>query len=194
MSIVWGAALRPKAGQEISGDIYLVHEYQPGRILAAVIDGLGGGVEAERAARAAYDVFLARPQLPLTEMLQQAHTALTATRGAVVGLLRIETAATVATFCGLGNIGIHVVSRQPIHPISRNGILGYRLPSLLEMRYIYDVGDTFVLYSDGIIAKFAQDPAVQLHAAPQVLADQMLDLHGKTTDDATALVLRTVRP
>jgi serine/threonine protein phosphatase PrpC len=191
MSASWGAVCRAKRGQEISGDTYLLQEDGTGQVLASVIDGLGGGAEAAHAAKLAEQLFRERPESPLQDLIRQSHTALHTTRGAVVALLRLDQNSHSATFVGVGNIGVHVYSRQPIKPISKNGILGYRLPSLLELRYTYDPGDLFVLYSDGVSAQFGQDSKIDIKQSPQCLAEQILERYGKFTDDATVLVVRT---
>ena len=82
-------------------------------------------------------------------------------------------------------------SRRPIKPISKNGILGYRLPTLLELRYSYDPGDIFVLYSDGVSSQFSQDAQIDIKQPPQRIADDILARYGKPIDDATVLVVKT---
>lgn len=190
MTVVWGAVCRAKQGQQVSGDIYTVLEERPGRYLTAVIDGLGGGEEAARAANLAHELFQLHPGLPLQELVRRAHTALHSTRGAVVGLLRLDLTTTQASYIGVGNIGVHVYSRRPIKPISKNGILGYRLPTLLELQYTFDLDDIFVLYSDGVSAQFSQNDRFDLRQPPQQLAEQILHSYGKHTDDATVVVLK----
>lgn len=192
MSITWGAVCRAKQGQSISGDIYVVQEYAEGQALISIIDGLGGGIEAERAARLAAQLLEKYPDLPLQELIRRSHTALHSTRGAVIGILRLEQANSQATYVGIGNIGVQVYSRQPIKPISKNGILGFRMPSLLELRYVYDPGDIFVLYSDGVSSSFAQDNKIDIKQSPQRMAEQILATYGKYTDDATVVTVKTV--
>lgn len=193
MNITWGAIGRAKQGQSVSGDTYFVNEYAEGKLLVTVVDGLGGGVEAARAAHIAVEVFQQTPALPLPDMLRQAHTALHSTRGAVVGLLRLELTQAKASYIGVGNIGIQVYSRQPIKPISKNGILGFRLPTLLELHYTYDPGDIFVLYSDGVSQQFTQDPSIDIRQPPQAIAERILASYGKFSDDATVVVLNTAK-
>lgn len=187
----WGAVCRPKQGQSVSGDIFLVREGAEGRLTVAVIDGLGGGEEAAKAARAAEAVIDAHPDWPLQELIQHGHTALHSTRGAVIGILRLDPSGFKVNYVGVGNIGIQVYSRQPIKPISKNGILGFRLPALLEMRYVYEPGDTFILFSDGISARFAQENAVDVRQTPQQISEDLLARYGKTIDDATVLTVKT---
>jgi phosphoserine phosphatase RsbX len=187
----WGAVCRAKQNQSISGDIYLVQEYGEGRVLASIVDGLGGGEEAARAARAAEQVIQQHADWPLQDLVLRSHAALHTTRGAVIGLLRLEAAGHKVSYVGVGNIGVQVYSRQTIKPISKNGILGFRLPSLLELHYVYDPGDIFVLYSDGVSSRFALDSKVDIRQPPQHIAEQILEIYGKQTDDATVVVIKT---
>ncbi len=191
MNIAWGAYNRAKRGQSISGDIWMVTPLNGSGILAAVVDGLGGGEEAARAARLAETIFRERAERPLQELIRISHEALHTTRGAVVGLLRLDPIQSNASYIGVGNIGIYVYSRKPIKPISKNGILGYRLPTLLELTYTYDPGDLFVLYSDGVSSQFAQDLHLDIRQSPQALAEQIVQIYGKQSDDATVVVIQT---
>lgn len=187
----WGVVCRPKAGQTISGDVYVYQELPDGQILAAVIDGLGGGAEAAEPAQKAATLLQAHPDWPLQELIRAGHQALHNTRGAVIGVLRLNTRTSTAAYVGVGNIGIFVQSSAQIKPISKNGILGARLPaSLLELSYTYHTGDTFVLYSDGVSVRWIVDTKIDLHLAPQTLAETVLARYGKLNDDATVLVVR----
>ena len=192
MTVTWGAVCRAKQGQSISGDTYLVQEYDEERVLIAVIDGLGGGEEAARAAHAAQLAIQQYVGWPLQELIKRCHVALHSTRGAVMALLQLEQKIRKASYVGVGNIGVQVYSRQPIRPISKNGIIGYRIPTLLELSYIYDPGDIFVLYSDGVSSHFANDNKINIKLPAQDLAGQILETYGKQTDDATVVVIRTM--
>ena len=187
----WGVACRPKAGQTISGDVYVYEVPSDSHILAAVIDGLGSGAEAAEPAQRAAPLLRTHPDWPLQELVRVGHQELHNTRGAVIGLLRLNIHTSRATYVGVGNIGIFVHSNAHIKPISKNGILGARLPaSLLELSYTYHPGDTFVLYSDGISVQWSIDPKLDIHLAPQTLAETVLVRYGKLNDDATVLVVR----
>lgn len=188
--VLWGAVCRPKQGQTVSGDTYVVQECGDTYLLASVIDGLGGGQEAAHAAESAAAILREFPDYPLSELIRRSHQALHNTRGAVIAILRLELAVQAIDYIGIGNIGIQVYSTQPIKPISKNGILGYRLPTLLQLRYTYNSGDTFVLYSDGISGRFSMDNTLDKTAAPQTLANTILQYYGKLNDDATVVVVR----
>lgn len=94
------------------------------------------------------------------------------------------------TFVGVGNIGVQVYSAVPIKPISKNGIVGYRLPSLLKLAYSYQPGDTFVLYSDGISSDFINEFNPESAEDAQSLAESILRRYAKGHDDASVVVVR----
>jgi serine/threonine protein phosphatase PrpC len=168
----------------------VVEHFEPAGLLVCVIDGLGGGVEAARAADAAAEVVRAKPGDDPALLLQRSHGALHGTRGAVMALLTFNLQLRSVTYMGVGNIGAQVYSALPIKPISKNGIIGYKLPHLLKLAYSYNFGDTFVLYSDGISSRLNIDTSINLTLTPQSLAERILQLHGKENDDATVVAVR----
>jgi phosphoserine phosphatase RsbX len=190
MAFSWGAVCRPKGGQVVSGDTYLVEPFGQGSLIATIIDGLGGGEEARHAALAALAVVQAHPDHESSELLRRSHVALQGTRGAVMAILTLERATRHVTYVGVGNIGVHVYSREPIKPISKNGILGYRFPHLLKLSYTYNFGDTFVLYSDGVSSRFGLETRLNPALEPQSMAESILEQYGKLNDDATVVVVR----
>ncbi len=190
MDISWGAVVRPKAGQRVSGDTYVVERFSPHGLTVSVIDGLGGGEAAAHAAESAAAVIRSNPAQDPAELIRRSHRALHGTRGAVMALLSYDLQARNVSFVGVGNIGIQAYSSLPIKPISKNGIIGYRLPSLLKLAYSYNSGDTFVLYSDGVSGHFALDRTLDLSHEPQHLAECILQHYGKDHDDATVVVVR----
>ncbi len=183
-----GAATRAKHGATISGDRYLIRNGGTTALLA-VIDGLGGGAAAAEAANRAATAIDTAIDRPLSQIVQAAHQACLGTRGAVIGLLRLDLQARQATFVGVGNIGVYILGDQTTRPISRNGIVGYRLPALREHHAAYAAGDTFILYSDGISQRLSASPAWTA-LPPQALADAILQTFGKDSDDATVVVAR----
>lgn len=186
-----GIAERPKSGQTVSGDGYYIQNGGP-TALIAVIDGLGGGTAAAEATSNARAAIEQTAEQPLNQIMQAAHQACVGTRGAVIGLLRLDLEALQASYVGVGNIGIYVVSRHTIKPLSRNGIVGYRMPHLMEQHAAYDTGDTFILFSDGVSMRFADAPLLHEGLEPQPLAERIMDEFGKTIDDVTVVVVKTL--
>jgi len=187
----FGIVHRPKSGRNISGDAYLIKEEEEATLIC-LVDGLGSGEGAAEAAQAAIRCVKVNSTLPLSDIMAKCHQALKGTRGAVVALMHISFAESTLTFVGVGNISIHVRSTALIKPISRNGIVGYRLPRLREFTYPYTPGDLFVLHTDGISNRFTLDSAVWMKEAQdvQILADEIARNFGKKNDDVTILIAR----
>jgi negative regulator of sigma-B (phosphoserine phosphatase) len=185
----YGVFSRPKHEGGVSGDACTVQEGE-GSILLGLVDGLGSGEEAAKAARVAVACIQEHRSRPLLELLEECHASLRMTRGVVLGLLRIDLAAGQVRYVGVGNIGLCSMAREPFHPISYNGIVGYRLPRVHEFVGSYHRGDTFVLYSDGIDSRFHSDELLlQQEHDPQRLAEAIAGRYGKN-DDVCVLVAR----
>ncbi|MDH4138225.1 MAG: SpoIIE family protein phosphatase [Anaerolineae bacterium] len=187
----FGIVQRPKSGRNISGDAYLVKEEEEATLIC-LVDGLGSGEAAAEAAQAAIRCVEVSSTLPLSDIMAKCHQALRGTRGAVMALLRVSLAERTITYVGVGNIGIHVRSTALVKPISRNGIVGYRLPSLQEFTYPYTPGDLFVLHTDGISSRLTLDDTLWTEEAQdvQTLANAIDRSFGKENDDVTVLVAR----
>ncbi len=185
----YGVFSRPKQDRTISGDAHIVLEEQDFTLLG-LVDGLGSGQEAARAAYIAVASVEEYRLLGLIEILRKCHDALRNTRGVVMGLLRIDLAANQVRYAGVGNIGFRCLAEEPFHPISYNGIVGYRLPRVHEFVGTYHPGDLFVLYSDGIDGRFHTDVALlKRERQPQRLAEAIARRYGKD-DDICVLVAR----
>jgi negative regulator of sigma-B (phosphoserine phosphatase) len=187
----FGIVHRPKSGRNVSGDAYLIKEEEEATLIC-LIDGLGSGEAAAEAAQAAIRCIEVVNTLSLSDIMAECHQALRGTRGAVMALLRVSFVESAIAFVGVGNIGIHIRSTAPIKPISRNGIVGYRLPRLQEFTYPYTPGDLFVLHTDGISSRFTLDGALWAKEAQdvQTLANVIAQDFGKENDDVTVLVAR----
>jgi len=186
----YGAVNRNKPGNEVSGDTFFFHQDQSST-LVAMIDGLGAGEAAHEAATRARQCVSENTDVALTELLQLCHKALRGTRGVVMMLMRVSHQQKSVSFAGVGNIGVKVFSNTSIKPISRNGIVGYRMNNVREFSYPYTDGDVFILHSDGISSRFAvdenwvRDPKTDL----QQVAQEIADVYGKD-DDMTVVVVR----
>ena len=195
-ALQYGIVHRPKKGRDISGDAYLIAEDEKG-VLIGVIDGLGSGEAAAQASQVAAKCVKKNSSLSLADITTRCHHALKGTRGVVMMLMRIDFIEDVVAFLGVGNVNAHVQSADPIKPIPRNGIVGYRLPRLQEFRYHYTPGDLFVLHTDGISSRFVlsawseQNPlCVEDSQGLQALAEEIAQLFGKDDDDITIVVAR----
>ena len=187
----YGVVHLPKPGKRVSGDAYLFLE-DTDSTLVALIDGLGSGEAANLAATRAQACVASSSTAPLIELLKRCHQALHGTRGAVMMLMRVNRREQKVSFAGVGNIGVRVFSDLPINPISRNGIVGYRMTSVQEFSYPYMEGDVFVLHSDGVSTRFQVEEkwVCSPSTDPQDVADEIVEHYGKDNDDVTLLVVR----
>jgi len=163
-----------------------------------VVDGLGHGPDAALASQAAVAVLNAHPEEPLAALAQRCHQALKRTRGAAITVVSVDGAGGRLDWVGIGNVEGRVLrgaasdTRVDEALLLRAGVVGYRIPEVRSMSVEIAPGDLIVLASDGVHPGFSED--VDREAEPQALADELLDRHGKTTDDALVLVARVRGP
>jgi phosphoserine phosphatase RsbX len=189
----WGWAGAALDGAAESGDLHVVIPLAQGALIA-VIDGLGHGPEAARAARDAASILGAQPTLAIPELLDRCHEGLRKTRGVVMTLVTLDQQSSTIEWFGVGNVEallFHVDAggRRSHQAVSaRGGVLGYRLPAVRMGTTPIHPGDVLVLATDGIRAEFSAD--IALDWEPQAIADWLLQRYARGTDDALVLVAR----
>jgi hypothetical protein len=185
--VVIGIAQRPANGETLCGDAYAIVRRGP-KTLVALADGLGHGPEAALAAQAFCSHAQASADRPLESILTSAHGAISGTRGVAAALLRLDPPGHFE-FAAVGNVVLRVFARKPIHPLSVAGTLGRRnvRPPRCE-RFAVEQGDLLVMHTDGVSDRYDLD---RLRGEPpDRVAQQLLDVHGRSNDDATCLVVR----
>jgi phosphoserine phosphatase RsbX len=192
-----GVAGAIHAGETRSGDVAVFVPTAAGG-LAALIDGLGHGHEAADAAEAAADVLREHADEEPAALLARCHDALRGTRGAVMTLAWFDLARAELTWTGVGNVEARIVQSEPGHRGAADsalvfaGVIGYQLPKVRPSQKALQHGDTVVLATDGIEPLFSE--SVELRVDAQVLAERVLERHGRGTDDALVVVVRYVPP
>lgn len=191
--IEWHVEIAACPGEAASGDQYLVREFPQG-VLVGVLDGLGHGEEASRAARAAIEVLERNPQDSLISLVEQCHTALRLTRGAVLSLACLRIPESTLTWIGVGNVqGVLVrrdADRAPRQESlsARSGVVGSHLPQLRASIVPVLSGDLLILATDGIQSRFAE--YLRLDDGPERIARRIMAECSRTNDDALVLVVR----
>jgi anti-sigma regulatory factor (Ser/Thr protein kinase) len=157
-----------------------------------VADGLGHGVAAAEAARAATRVLGTHGDRPLPELLRLMHDMLRPTRGAAVGIGRLEPAAGRVRFCGVGNVSATVVAGDSLrHLVSQNGTVGRETRRIQEFTYEWPAGGLLVLHSDGIATRWRLHEYPGLVTRhPTLVAAVLYRDFGRGRDDATAVVVK----
>jgi hypothetical protein len=181
-----GGFSRPLVGFAECGDTFVVESSPGGALLVAVVDGLGHGAEAALAARAAAEAIRGHLDLPVAEILRQCDRALQATRGAAVGVLRIEENGR-GEFCGIGNVEVQGLEGEAPGLFCLAGIVGHNLRTVRAMPCAMRPGDVYCLHSDGVTARGNLRSC--LPGAPEAVARRIVESFGRSHDDATAVVL-----
>lgn len=192
VAVAVGIVSRARQGQSVSGDRIGIWRGTASTLLA-VVDGLGSGPAAAQAAEAALASVEQNREKPLREIFVLCHRALQATRGVVMALVCVDHHKASLSFAGVGNIGFSAASSEPMKPVSPNGLLGHRMPTLLEYRYQCTPGDLVVLHTDGISSRFVLHGGVAAlsWSPPQELAQRIVKRFGRDDDVAVAVLLMT---
>jgi negative regulator of sigma-B (phosphoserine phosphatase) len=181
-----GGFSRPLPGFAECGDAYLIAPCASGELAVAVIDGLGHGAEAARAAAAAVETIRRHLELPAGEILRHCDQALRATRGAALGILKVAEDGR-GEFCGIGNIEVQSLYGQAPGLFCLAGIVGHNLRTLRAMPFTMQAGDVYCLHSDGVSSRAALRDC--LPGTPEAVARCIVEAWGKSHDDATAVLL-----
>ena len=179
-------------GEQACGDGWASHTSDQATTLF-VVDGLGHGVEAARAANEALQQFHRWPEAPVAELIEAVHLAMRPTRGGAVAVARIDRAACTVAYVGLGNIAAALVSTggQVRHLVSLNGIAGHNARKIHAFEYPCTDG-LLIMHSDGLGTSWTS----QLYPGfarlnPMLLAGLLYRDFARRRDDATVVVART---
>ena len=192
----WATAGRPRPGEHASGDQSIAIGIDSGAALFAVLDGLGHGPDAAKAAMAAADAIentIAEKRVEV--LVQLCHRVLGGTqRGRDdAGARRFRGRPTALDRCRKRQRapGRQDARRHPIRSAARlaAGIVGYRIPEITPAQVVpIRAGDLIIVASDGI-AEITLDH-LDFATTATVIADQILGKHAKETDDALVLAAR----
>ncbi len=182
--------IRPCTGETLSGDITLVKSVSIG-LLAAIVDVSGHGSEAHELALTLKNEIMSWPDVRLTELMIQLNNIARASRGAAVGLAMLHSGRSSLSYVGVGNTSIQKHGRCPWKGISRDGVLGSRMPTLKEETVDLQEGDVVVLHTDGLREHIRpQDyPRLTLETPPAI-ANNLIKLFGRSYDDVSCIVIK----
>jgi anti-sigma regulatory factor (Ser/Thr protein kinase) len=188
-----GAVCLAKKGEQVTGDGWLLEPSGDYRTIL-VIDGLGHGPAAARAARVALDAFAAHASAAPAMLMQICHGALAATRGAAGAAAQVVPAKQRGTFAGVGNIGCRVESvgeRRQL--VSHSGTLGHVMRRVQEFEFAFPSGALLILHSDGLTSHWACADYPGLAAKHAgLIAGVLYRDHDRGRDDVTVVVVKNL--
>ena len=188
-----GAYGRPRHGEAVSGDAAFAVEVD-GAVVGVVIDVLGHGEEAHRLAEPMRAHVESAPGSSVAAVLSGLHERFRGSRGAAVGVCRVESSTGELTYAGVGNTVIRCFGAEETRLVSRDGVVGGNMPRPAERALRLPDTGVVVMYTDGVSSHFAPEeyPGLWDDPAPRVAA-VIVDRFGKAHDDATCLALRYTR-
>jgi len=188
---VVGAVNVPVEGETVSGDAWGVVATAHG-VSVVMADGLGHGPEAALASQKAIGVIAGMAGQGLSGVLQGAHRAIAATRGAAVAICDIDFNAGTLRYAGVGNISGQVITAERMQAmVSHNGIVGHQLYKAQEFNYPWPKSALLVMFSDGLVSRLTLDGAAGLRLRhPSLIAAVLYRDFRRGRDDASVVVLR----
>jgi negative regulator of sigma-B (phosphoserine phosphatase) len=174
----------PKSGEHVNGDAVMVRRSDVGHLLLAVIDALGHGPLAAKAASVAIACLQeADLDRPLSMLMQTLHERLRDTRGAAATLCILR--GSTLEGCAVGNVQFSCANTS-VPMVLSSGVLGHRMPRLRVCEAQMRAGSRLAMFSDGISSKFRVDESRQL--SPQLACQMAVERHRKKEDDCTILI------
>jgi serine/threonine protein phosphatase PrpC len=193
--IEWAATSRPLPGETVCGDRSIAFDVNHTGALIGVLDGLGHGEQAAKAASCGVEVLGEARNEPLDMLVQSCHRALSRTRGAAMTLAHIDFQMDTLSWIGIGNVAADLVTKHPAGVEVRSsvrlagGIVGYHIPEVLAPQdFPMRPGDLLVIASDGIGENHLDD--IDFAAPALTIAERILHRHAKDSDDALVLTAR----
>ena len=190
-----GAASRPHGMETVNGDAFVIKSWGES-VLVGVIDGLGHGEHAHRAALAARDYVEAHFDLPLDQTFRGVDRACRGTRGVVMALARIDWAQGRIVSASVGNIEARVFPASKVNYVEiRRGVIGLNAPNPVVKENPWPVENVLILYSDGLRTHWTWKDFPDLPDKPaSEIAQTLLRALAKDDDDATVVAVRSAPP
>jgi anti-sigma regulatory factor (Ser/Thr protein kinase) len=186
----WAAVSTPAPHEELCGDAWRV-AVKNGEIAVMVVDGLGHGPLAAKAADLATQLFEQQWFDTPASFCEGAHRALSGSRGAAIAAAHVSSTS-VVRYAGVGNISACVVSPAASRGMmSQNGTAGLQMRKVQQFDYPWPERALLVMHSDGLSNRWSLDDYHGLIARhPAVVAGVLHRDFLRGRDDATIVVMR----
>ncbi len=189
--LAFGVATRPRPGLQVNGDDFVIKQWDTSA-LVAVIDGVGHGEPAHRAAQAARRYVESHFDQALESIFRGVGYACRGTRGVVMALARFDWTPLRVSFAMVGNVEVRVLnSPEPFHYVIRRGIIGGNAPAPAVTGHAWGLESIMVLHSDGVKSHWQWVDFPGLVDRPaEIIAQRLLRELAREEDDATVLVAK----
>jgi len=162
--------------------------------LLGLVDALGHGRKAHDTAMLARDYIERNFRENLVPLMEGMHEALKGSAGAVASLCRLDIDTGRLVHTGIGNITVKVLGARPLTMVSRDGIIGFQIPSPRKQETTLIPGDVLIMHSDGIRENISQLEMMSLlNGTAKEIAARLLEKFGKKDDDASCIILRVLK-
>ncbi len=189
----FGASTRPHLRMAENGDAFVIKKWGESA-LVAVIDGLGHGKFAHRAAQAARQYVETHFDQPLEGIFRGTSRACRATRGVVMALVRFDWTHSKLTFASVGNIEVRMFGgSEPVNFIVPRGIVGANTRNPVVREHKWERDCVMVFHSDGVSSRWKwEDFSPGTGKTATEMAHRLLRSLAKDEDDATVVVVRNI--
>ncbi|MCF6406018.1 ATP-binding protein/SpoIIE family protein phosphatase [Chitinophaga filiformis] len=183
-----------KPGERVCGDDYYVRSDRAG-VRVFLGDGLGHGIEANKAVAAAVNSFRYCMLSDLSEVLRQMHDDVKRTRGLVGTIAVFSNKTHTWKICGVGNIHTRMLTAATSRThLPYNGIIGHNMPRTMnEQEVSHEPGkeQILILCSDGIRTRWdmMKYPAIFRYDM-SVLAAAIYKDNARKTDDMSVVIVK----
>jgi serine/threonine protein phosphatase PrpC len=186
-----GAATRPQKLMDDNGDAFVIKSWGV-KSLVGVIDGLGHGELAHRAAEVARVYVENHCDLPLMDIFRGTNRTCRGTRGVVMALARFDAEQGTWEFASVGNIEARLCAGTAHRDfVVRRGVIGVNAPDPVVTEQRWAPGCLFVLHSDGLKTHWHCEDFAHLKKQPAArIAQELLRKLAKEEDDATVVVVK----
>jgi len=187
----FGVATRARTFGMVNGDAFVIKPWDAS-VLVGVIDGLGHGHFAHRAAQTARQYVESHFDQPLDQVFRGTARACRATRGVVMALVRFDCAADRVQIASVGNIELRVMppSAAPRFMV-RRGVVGLNAVAPLVAEGAWNRDAIMVIHSDGLRTHWSASDFPELSSqSASAAAETLLQALARDQDDATVIVVK----
>ncbi len=192
-ALEYSSRVRPCFGERVSGDTVVIRPLGQA-LFVAIVDVLGHGPEAHELTHV-IETYLGRyGNADVSGVMTRLHQHLKGTRGAAVGLCAFDESTGCIEYVGVGNTAIRRFGKADTRLVSKDGVVGHTMRSLLPQTMQLEPGDLIVLHTDGVSSRFtAEDYPGALHHSPEEVTRNIVQRYGKDHDDAACIAVRYKR-